>query len=154
MAVIHTIARAAEALPTPRKLLIANLCIVAFYFLLRSVEYCDTGKKNTRTTPFCLGDITFWDGTRCVNAATYEYPHLFSKATAATLHVTNQKNGFKGQTIHQEATGQFDCPVRALGHIAQYIRQHTNDPTTPISTYWTKQGTTKKVTSTTITEAI
>ena len=153
-AVIHTIARTAAAYPTHRKILIANLCIVAFYVLLRSVEYCDTGKKDTRTTPFCLGDITFWHGPTCINAATITNPHLLTKATAATLHVTNQKNGFKGQTIHQEATGKFDCPVKALANIVQHLRQHTNNPDTPISTYWTKQGTPKKVTSATITETI
>ena len=92
VAIIHTIARLAAAKPTPRKCLIANLCTVAFYFLLRSIEYSDTGKQNTRTTPFRLGDITFWCGNECVNAATIPNPHLLSKATAATLRITNQKN--------------------------------------------------------------
>ena len=47
---------------TPKRCLIANLCNVAFYYLLRSVEYTYTG-KDTQTQRLCVGDITFWHGT-------------------------------------------------------------------------------------------
>ena len=61
--VIHEILQQTLHNFTPHRGQIANLCIVAFYFLLRSCEYCDTAKE-TRTQKFTLGDITFWQGTQ------------------------------------------------------------------------------------------
>ena len=36
-------------------------------------------------------------------------------AHSATLKLDNQKNGWKGVCVHQEANGEaFNCPVKAL----------------------------------------
>ena len=46
-------------------------------------------------------------------------------AESTTLKLNNQKNGWKGVCIHQEANSEaFNCPVRALAH--QIIHVHEN----------------------------
>ena len=154
--VIHEILHSTAENFTPRRGVIANLCTVAFYFLLRSVEYTDTGKENTRTQGFTLGDITFWhEDTRIPITA---HPSLFFQADAATLRIRNQKNGFAGETIHQEATYKLDCPVAALARIATNIIQNTdqtqNPHDTPICAYWTKRGEQKLISSKVITSTV
>ena len=120
--VIHEILHATAENFTPRRGVIANLCTIAFYFLLRSVEYSDTGKENTRTHGFTLGDITFWHND--IRIPITAHPSLLFTADAATLRIRNQKNGFAGETIHQEATYKLDCPVAALARTANYIIQN------------------------------
>ena len=45
-------------------------------------------------------------------------------ANSATLKLDNQKNGWKGVCVHQEANGkEFNCPVRAL---ARWVIHLTN----------------------------
>ena len=64
------------------------------------------------------------------------YDHLRS-AESATLKLDNQKNGWKGVCIHQEANGDtLTCPVRALARRIHHIRQHTTNQRTPISAYF------------------
>ena len=48
---------------------------------------------------------------------------------AATMKITNQKNGRMGQTIHQEATGTMDCPIKALAHRVHHILSSPNGNT-------------------------
>ena len=154
--VIHEILHATAENFTPRRGVIANLCTIAFYFLLRSVEYSDTGKENTRTHGFTLGDITFWHND--IRIPITAHPSLFFTADAATLRIQNQKNGFAGETIHQEATYKLDCPVAALARIANDIIRNTtkqqNINNIPICAYWTKRGEQKLITSKVITSTV
>jgi hypothetical protein len=46
---------------------VANMCLIAFYFLLCLGEYTAHHKDaNTRTLQFRAKDITFWDMDLCV----------------------------------------------------------------------------------------
>ena len=57
----------------------------------------------------------------------------------ATLKLDNQKNGWKGVCIHQEANGDdYFCPVRALGRRFVHIRDEstTTDGATLLSAYF------------------
>jgi len=67
---------------------ISCLCTIAFYYLLRSVEYSNTGQTNTRTQRFTLGDVTIWHNNTAYNA-TVAPPAALSQATAATLRIHN-----------------------------------------------------------------
>jgi hypothetical protein len=46
-------------------------------------------------------------------------------ADSATLKLDNQKNGWKGVCVHQEANGEpFNCPVRVLTRRVLHVREH------------------------------
>lgn len=137
--------------PTPKKVLIANLCNVAFFYLLRSAEYTHTG-KSTQTQRLCLGDVTFWKGNTVIPS--WAPPKQIIQATAATLTFRNQKNGIKGQTVHQEATYTHLCPVQALIRIVSYIKTYTDDAHTPLCTYWNNKHEPRYVHATDITIAL
>ena len=100
-----------------------DLTVIAFYFLLRSGEYTkprqvrQNGKwiRATRTKQFKVGDIGFWkDGKILTRHSTLEE---LSKADAATMKISNQKNGRTGQTIHHESTG----PTGAVAALARRV---------------------------------
>ena len=141
----------AKVYDTPKKRLVARLCNIAFYFLLRSVEYSHTSKE-AQTQPVCLGDITFWQGSTKIPywADTARLSH----ATTAVIRIRLQKNGVHGETVTHFATHRADCPVRALRKVVQDIRLHTYEQSTPIYTYWNPQGLPRKVHATDITQAI
>jgi len=87
-----------------------------------------------------MGDITFFakdkHGNLCClpRDATAD---LIAAAEGATMKLDNQKNGWKGVCVYQEANGDpLNCPVRALGR--QYLHLCKNGATkkTIISTYF------------------
>jgi hypothetical protein len=46
-------------------------------------------------------------------------------ADSGTLKLDNQKNGWKGMCVHQEANGErFNCPVRVLAHCVLHLRNN------------------------------
>ncbi len=58
-------------------------------------------------------------------------------ADSATLKLDNQKNGWKGVCINQEANGEeIFCPVRALGRRYGHIRTHCADPNVFLSAFY------------------
>jgi hypothetical protein len=104
--------------------------MIAFYYLLQIGEYTVKGKKNNtkQTVQFKLEDIKFFKKNKagtlvCLpnNAPT----SLVLTADSATLKLDNQKNGWKGVCVHQEANGEsFNCPVRALACRALHLQDH------------------------------
>ena len=63
---------------------------------------------------------------------------------AATLSISNQKNGRRVQAIHQEAIHLKHCPVRAVICRVKHILLHTTNQDTIIGTFFTPtypQGT-------------
>ena len=82
---------------------IGDMAVIAFYFLLRVGEYTyHRPSENRRTKQFRFSDITLWHNTTRLD------PHLpletlYKLCTAATMSISNQKNGKRYQVIHQEA---------------------------------------------------
>ncbi len=103
---------------------IGDLSLIAFYYLLCIGGYtvkCQrdrTKRARKQTVQFKVEDVMFFKMDkhgilRCLprNAP---FP-LGMTAESATLKLDNQKNGWKGVFIHQEANGEaFNCPVKAL----------------------------------------
>jgi hypothetical protein len=73
----------------------------------------------TRTKQFLVKNIGFFKNGKIVPRSS-PLATLLS-CDAATMKITNQKNGRMGQTIHQEATGTPDCPIQALAHRVHHI---------------------------------
>ena len=99
--------------PNPKQDAIADLCNIAFYYLLRVGEYTLASlDKRRQTTPFRVKDITLRkDGYTIPNTAPL---HELLQADEATLRITNQKNGVRGQCIHQQCTGTELSPIKSL----------------------------------------
>ena len=80
---------------------------------------------------FKMGDITFFakdkqGNLRCLpRDATSD---LIAATDGTTMKLDNQKKGWKGVCVYQEANGDpLDCPVRALGR--GYLHLHKNGAT-------------------------
>ena len=53
------------------------------------------------------------------------------------MKLDNQKNGWKGVCVYQQANGDpIDCPVRALGRRYLYLRSHGATDRTILSAYY------------------
>ena len=123
----------------PKQQTVGNMATIAFHYLLRGGEYTFVDpKQRRRTKQFRVCDVTFWNNNTIL-------PHslpidvLFREATEATLHISNQKNGKRAQTIHQDVTDTPPCPVHALIRQIKHILAHTTDTATIISTFFDKK---------------
>jgi hypothetical protein len=62
---------------------------------------------------------------------------LLLTADSATLKLENQKNGWKGVCMHQEANGEeFKCPVRALAQQVIHLQEHNANGKTFLLTFF------------------
>jgi hypothetical protein len=111
---------ASQAQSHPRIQTAGQLTLIAFYFLLRVGEYTKPRMvtrggiriRATRTKQFTYSNVGFFKQGKVVSRNA-PLATLLS-CDAATLKITNQKNGRMGDTIHQQATGTANCPVKAL----------------------------------------
>ncbi len=100
---------------------IGDLSLIAFYYLLRIGEYTVKGKRKEtkQTVQFKYEDIPFFKKNSLgqLQCLPWNAPaHLIATADGATMKLDNQKNGWKGVCIYQEANGDdYLCPVKALG---------------------------------------
>jgi hypothetical protein len=138
--VATTAAKAAIISTQPLEQAINDLVNIAFYFLLRVGEYTYvSSNKRTRTIQFRVQDITLWSNNRPIpNTASLQ--ELLT-ADAATLSISNQKNGTRGELIHHETINLDTCPTNSLARRIHHIMSVTNDPATPISAYQPKPHT-------------
>ena len=122
---------------------VADLTLVAFYYLLRVGEYTSryrnskeakpgrksAKKRRKKTVNFRVSDVTFFKkdaAGRLRQLPPDARAADIMAADGATLLLTDQKNGWKNVCIHQQATGHArKCPVRALGRIVLEIRKCT-----------------------------
>jgi hypothetical protein len=125
---------------------IADWILIVFYFLLRIGEYTLKGRRDEskQTVQFRMRDVTFFreDEEGALKQVSRQVPAaVILSADASTLHLGNQKNGWKGVCVSHHSNGleAFD-PVRALGRRYVHIRQHTSDPDTLLSAYFDETG--------------
>ena len=151
----HLVQLAAEPGATAKERRVADLTLVAFYYLLRVGEYTsryrnshDGNKRGRRsskkrrmkkTVNFRVADVMFFK--RDNHGQLRQLPPDASaadimSADGATLLLTDQKNGWKNVCIHQQITGHArNCPVRALGRIILEIRQFSSSKTEWLSAF-------------------
>ena len=112
---------------------VADLCIIAFFYLLRVGEYtAPTLKRKRRKLTISLRkcDIRLWCKGHLLDSS--EELATLITADSATIYIANTKNGTKGAVVHHEAIGGTLCPVAALAQLVHNIKQ--GSPTCPIST--------------------
>ena len=102
------------AKPSAKARTIGDMVLIAFYFLLRVGEYTHhRPSENRRTKQFRVSDITLWHNNIKLNPR-LPINELYRLCTAATMSISNQKNGKRCQVIHQEAINNECCPIQAL----------------------------------------
>jgi hypothetical protein len=111
---------------------IADMIIIAFFFLLRPGEYTSTASD---TCPFRLANVQLWIGSLCASAVSMPLADL-ARATFGTLTFMTQKNGVRGEVIGLGCSGNpLFCPVLAFQHQVTHLHQHHLPPDTPLATY-------------------
>ena len=119
----------------------ADLTLIAFFYLLRVGEYTaprtvirnNTIVRATRTIQFRTQDVGFWKNGKQLDRNSILSTLL--TADAATLKISNQKNGRMGQTIHQESLQENYCPVKALARRISHILTNGGTADTPLCMY-------------------
>ena len=112
---------------------VADLCIIAFFYLLRVGEYTTPAPKplrQKRTISLRKCDIRLWRQGKLLDPKSSLITLL--TADSATICIANTKNGTKNAVVHHEAIGSYLCPVAALARRLHNIMQ--GSPTCPIST--------------------
>ncbi len=124
--------------------MIGDLSLIAFYYLLHIGEYMVKGtcNKTKQTVQFKYEDITFFKKNasgqlQCLPRDASA--HLIATADGVTMKLDNQKNGWKGICVYQEANGDNClCPIKALGQRFLHLCLHSGTGKTFLSSYWTK----------------
>lgn len=143
---LHHIRRQRRKSNTHKDRALADLCIVAWYYLLRVGEYTYKDPSlNTQTTPFTVGDITLWSRNETILDPTLPEAQLLRECHAATFQLDNSKTGARNETIHHiRLPNDQTCPVAAIVRRLSHIYQHTQDETTIISAYYATPFTLKR----------
>ena len=139
IAVVRRLCEIAQALPPDSHLLraIADMIIIAFFYLLRPGEYTDS---TSDTVPFTLGDVQLFLGPRRLNLLSTPEEELL-RATSASLTFTTQKNGVPGEVIRLGRTGHhFCCPTLAIVRRVLHLRTHGAPLSTPLARAFTADG--------------
>ena len=124
---------AAIASTAVSSLAIADMIVLAFFFLLRPGEYTAT---KSDTTPFRLCDVRLSVGSQYLDIFTAT-PEQLNTATFASLTFTDQKNGVRGEVIGMSTSGDpHFCPVKALVRRIIHLRSHNAAPTMPLGMYF------------------
>ncbi len=127
----------------PNKEAMADLIIIAFFYLLQVGEYTSLSKpQEKRTITLWDCDVRLWkDGNLLPHSAGLEALLL---ADSATICIAHTKNGTKGAVVHHDAIEGPICPVAALARWIANIQQGPNK--TPICWVYHASGSSSWVT--------
>ena len=128
---------------------VADMIIIAFFFLHRPGEY--TGTKSD-SSPFRLSYANFSVGRTVFNTSTATDNDL-AAATFVILNFSTQNNGVRGEKIGHGATGDpLLCPKETLRRRMIHLKKHEAPADTPLARFKSPRGHWLKVTPTKITD--
>ena len=137
---------------TNRHSAVADLVVVAFFYLLRVGEYTtQSNPRPKRTIPLRKCDVRLWVSGVILDHDSSSLTTLL-RADSATVSIANTKNGTKGAFVHHFAVGGPICPVAALARRIDYLRGHP--PATPLSSMSTQARRSKAISDRDITVAV
>ena len=129
---------------------VADMILIAFFFLLRPGEY--TGSNND-DTPFRLADVQLFINRRRLAFLTCSDADL-AAATSVSLTFTSQKNGVRGEVVNHGISGHpLLCPVQAIIRRIRHFRANNATPETVLASYY-HNGRWHKVLAAQITAAL
>jgi hypothetical protein len=117
ISVIEDVMKNEGAALNPKDQALADLVVLAFFFLLRVGEYTPPGNRRTRTTQIRRKDMQFWskrpDGILDRISPLATLADLL-QADAVTITLDNQKNGQRDAVLHHDAIPNNPiCPCKA-----------------------------------------
>ena len=127
------------SLPTPKRWEPAKwkaaqeLCVIAFFFLLRPGEFSlTTAKEDKQTIPLCRRHVFFLDTSKTKSIST-----CYDANTHAGLNFADQKNGKKDDKVTHGASGSTTlCPVKALKARVLDLAKHGGKANTFLYMYY------------------
>jgi hypothetical protein len=125
----------ADPISTESRKAIMDLVIIAFFFLMRPGEYCNsTGEDSSH--PFHTDEIELWRGQRKLDLVSAS-DHDLLTATFCILKFTDQKNANRGEQVGHATSGDYIfCAVRAIARRVIHLRRNGAPPHTPIHCYY------------------
>jgi hypothetical protein len=135
--ILRHLAEASQTGPnaTDSRKAVADLVIIAYYFLMRPGEYCTTSGKDA-LHPFHTGELELWCGPTQLNLTTASDNDLLT-ATFCILTFSDQKNANRSEKVGHSTSGDpFFCPVRAIAWRVVHLRRHGAPDHTPIHCYY------------------
>jgi hypothetical protein len=151
---LHRVQQSVTQLPTAtaQQHAVADLAVMAFFFLLRPGKYCQSG-PHTESHPFRLRDVTFSLSDVTFNTATAPLPRI-REAGYVALYFTTQKSGVRSEAISHGTSGDATaCPLRVICQRVLYLRSLRAPPDTPLCAVLERQRW-RLVPSTAITAAL
>ena len=130
---------------------IQDLCVVAFFFLMRPSEFCKA--KAEKGAPFRLKHIKFHHNNQRylghLLPTLYDATPGSKTAVAVEVLFADQKNGHKGENMTLRPTkDDFLCPVKALVRRCHDLKQHGVSEQTQYHMFWDeKAGHLKEITN-------
>jgi len=123
---------------TPKHATIADMLLLAFYFLLRPGEYAHSSSPDA--TPFRVRHAHFYIHNQRLRWRTATQQQ-WDAVTQVALEFDRQKNGVKGELIGLSRSGdQRWCPVRVLQTRIIALRNQQAADDTPLYSYRTPSG--------------
>ena len=123
--VIQHLQTEAKASKSTRKKAIADLCTIAFFYLLRVGEYTyKSPSKRCRTIAFRISDVCLWNNDKILPLS-LPSKQLLKQSTSCTLTIDNQKNGGPAASVtHDRIPGDPACPVEAIIRRVKHTLEH------------------------------
>jgi hypothetical protein len=147
----HVLAAAYSTAGTTGTQAIADMIVIAFFYLLRPGEYTGTPSDNT---PFRLADVQLFIGNRRLDLTSDPVSDL-AAATSASLTFTTQKSGVRGEVVNHGRSGaSLACPVLAIIRRVTHLRSHGAPPNTPLASYFNSPHQLRPVTAANITDSL
>ena len=112
---------------------VINLCILAFFWLLRPAEYANS-LEDGRSQAFRFKDVHFHLHGKIYNAPSAPlHDETILQISHTTLEFSDQKNCVRGEKVGHAATDDpFFCPCKAAGRLALHLQHHNAAPETPL----------------------
>jgi hypothetical protein len=114
-------------------LAIADMIVIAFFFLLRLGQYTGTSSDDA---PFFLEDVQLYIGGRKLDSHTASLAEL-DAASSVSYKLTTQKNGIHDEKLVQGRSGSgLCCPVKATFRRIKHHRLHKSKANVPLASYY------------------
>jgi hypothetical protein len=131
--ILYILAQAYDNHRLESNLAIADMIVIAFFFLLRPGEYTGTTSDDA---PFRLEDVHLYIGGRKLDSHTASLAEL-DAASSVSYKFTTQKNGIRDEKLVQSRSGSgLCCPVKATVRRIKHHRLHTPNANVPLASYY------------------
>jgi hypothetical protein len=131
--IIYILLQAYDNHRSDSDLAIADMIVIAFFFMLHPGEYIGTTSDDA---PFRLQDVHLYIGGRKLDSTTSSLAEL-DAATSVSYKFTTRKNGIRDGKLVQGRSGSgLCCPIKATGRQIKYHQLYKSKPNVPIASYY------------------